>query len=135
MSKLVFPTHVGVFLCNRGEPHQRPGLPHARGGVSVCLALSPLVFAVFPTHVGVFLWCRLKHRFKSGLPHARGGVSRGGETTRCRRRSSPRTWGCFTLGAGLSGFGIVFPTHVGGRQAGVAPESPFPTVGAFHVCP
>ena len=56
-------------------------------------------------------------------------------------KSSPRTWGCFRFSGNFSSKSPVklnarvFPTHVGGRQAGVAPESPFPTVGAFHVCP
>ena len=70
----VFPTHVGVFLKNKGVLFVSAGLPHARGGVSwiyavlhLCrwssprtwgcffLRLAPPVdFLVFPTHVGVF---------------------------------------------------------------------------------
>ena len=111
----VFPTHVGVFLGSAPRGLLLFCLPHARGGVSACRPSRP------------------RH---AGLPHARGGVSSSTSEVHGKGLSSPRTWGCFTLGAGLSGFGIVFPTHVGGgRQAGVAPESPFPTVGAFHVCP
>ena len=72
---MVFPTHVGVFLKNKGVLFVSAGLPHARGGVSnvprlhhVDVWSSPrtwgcfskelaelLVLTVFPTHVGVFL--------------------------------------------------------------------------------
>ena len=151
----VFPTHVGVFRHHLHERYRETGLPHARGGVSPCSGhvvgyrlSSPrtwgcfqqrvdlfawrLVFPthvgvflpiphtaahplVFPTHVGVFLPCRSCRAVRRRLPHARGGVSRSGRACPVLALSSPRTWG--------------------GRQAGVAPESPFPTVGAFHVCP
>ena len=70
----VFPTHVGVFLCNAVYGLSVDCLPHARGGVSLpCLcylancASSPRTWGcfyccrfrfslctVFPTHVGVF---------------------------------------------------------------------------------
>ncbi len=68
---------------------------------------------VFPTHVGVFLiddgdvvvqWC---------LPHARGGVSKRGDHEKPHHRSSPRTWGCFSIGCGIRCLWCVFPTHVG----------------------
>ena len=108
-------------------------LPHARGGVSKatealkrvqessprtwgCFLLSFFTFflwMVFPTHVGVFLAESLSPIRIQRLPHARGGVSRGGETTRCRRRSSPRTWGCFYRRGQREKMGRVFPTHVG----------------------
>ncbi len=71
---IVFPTHVGVFLCPKRTPTLIFGLPHARGGVSIFLPLLRLVClssprtwgcfclvglqqpgsVVFPTHVGVF---------------------------------------------------------------------------------
>ena len=111
---------------------------------------------VFPTHVGVFL--------SIGTDYAADGAS-SPRTWGCffhlpALRTSgdvfPRTWGCFYCRLYRSNEPRVFPTHVGvfhargglvrfwhclpharggGRQAGVAPESPFPTVGAFHVCP
>ena len=131
----VFPTHVGVFP---GYQLLRPSLwclPHARGGVSTMMTRtsaripsSPRTWGcflsvesnrgktrVFPTHVGVFLGSAPRGLLLFCLPHARGGVSRSGRACPVLALSSPRTWG--------------------GRQAGVAPESPFPTVGAFHVCP
>ena len=72
---VVFPTPVGVFLGQSAGQPLRPGLPHARGGVSVnhlflgtdaessprpwgCflpLQLAPVSPLVFPTPVGVFL--------------------------------------------------------------------------------
>ena len=108
-------------------------LPHARGGVSADMAKplktnssSPRTWGcfhvslfrildqvVFPTHVGVFLISELLLNIEIGLPHARGGVSRCATRGTTGRRSSPRTWGCFSP----SGFTIwsasVFPTHVG----------------------
>ena len=90
---------------------------------------------VFPTHVGVFLVVAKRHGVGGGLPHARGGVSIVGAKGKKWEESSPRTWGCFTLGAGLSGFGIVFPTHVGGRQAEVAPRKPLPHGWGFSRLP
>ncbi len=130
---LVFPTHVGVFLRYPRFTAPRSCLPHARGGVSNDLALlavasesSPRTWGcfrqakksnrccfVFPTHVGVFLAESLSPIRIQRLSHARGGVSRGGETTRCRRRSSPRTWGCFYRRGQREKMGRVFPTHVG----------------------
>ena len=50
---------------------------------------------------------------RAGLPHARGGVSDGGELSRARTESSPRTWGCFQGGRRCCRFSPVFPTHVG----------------------
>ena len=69
--------------------------------------------AVFPTLVGVFLSQLLAGAEVVGLPHARGGVSFGGFFMVYRRRSSPRSWGCFR-GADYSYFcRAVFPTLVG----------------------
>ena len=127
------PRTWGCFF--RAVPCAKPhySLPHARGGVSKatealkrvqessprtwgCFLLSFFTFflwMVFPTHVGVFLAESLSPIRIQRLPHARGGVSRGGETTRCRRRSSPRTWGCFYRRGQREKMGRVFPTHVG----------------------
>ena len=74
--RLVFPTHVGVFLMGERAIMLINSLPHACGGVSQpvesyfekrkssprmwgCFcSFYPLLFfvSVFPTHVGVFLW-------------------------------------------------------------------------------
>ena len=151
----VFPTHVGVFLAPPVHSKAFRGLPHARGGVSttmialtVMLVSSPRTWGCFfravpcakphyslPHARGVFL---RRPRPLSGyrsLPHARGGVSSFHSLHFFSGWSSPRTWGCFTLGAGLSGFGIVFPTHVGGRQAEVAPRKPLPHGWGFSRLP
>ncbi len=113
----VFPTHVGVFLLMLTFRGLRMSLPHARGGVSVVNYGNTLdrkssprtwgcfyqslksfcLFCVFPTHVGVFPR-RPRHPPRCGcLPHARGGVSTPSSLTQRLRRSSPRTWGCFSL--------------------------------------
>ena len=153
--QLVFPTHVGVFLHELKIYGDGLRLPHARGGVSKrrarpvarktssprtwgCFLLSFFTFflwMVFPTHVGVFPKISLAFFKSARLPHARGGVSIVGAKGKKWEESSPRTWGCFTLGAGLSGFGIVFPTHVGGRQAEVAPRKPLPHGWGFSRLP
>ena len=91
----VFPTHVGVFLWFYLVRRAPACLPHARGGVSVTVAISgvgiessPRTWGcfspassdtgdidVFPTHVGVFPLLRYAGQGRPGLPHARGGVS------------------------------------------------------------
>ncbi|KMG98344.1 hypothetical protein SM64_02115 [Klebsiella pneumoniae] len=130
---LVFPTHVGVFLLPSWSTTCRRRLPHARGGVSLkyrfhsnhgvssprtwgCflfLHLSRGWFRVFPTHVGVFPQCSILHRAQGSLPHARGGVSDAYSDFCHRRKSSPRTWGCFYRFALTISTIHVFPTHVG----------------------
>ena len=130
---LVFPTHVGVFLCQYRRLFASACLPHARGGVSQAeryskadRASSPRTWGcffagaararpaiVFPTHVGVFLACCTLLPAGAGLPHARGGVSGRLDADIPVRLSSPRTWGCFRTGALSTGGGKVFPTHVG----------------------
>ena len=133
MSDLVFPTHVGVFP---GVPNafvRGRRLPHARGGVSIYGVVhggvtpsSPRTWGcflhgaaahthavVFPTHVGVFLSIVLHFLRTMCLPHARGGVSFPTQPARSKKKSSPRTWGCFCLAAGQTQGQRVFPTHVG----------------------
>ena len=152
---MVFPTHVGVFLVEIESEDTPQGLPHARGGVSRGKpepdphpASSPRTWgcfswwrndtvsaAVFPTHVGVFLDRMTRPVRGPCLPHARGGVSPDGAGRLCMVGSSPRTWGCFTLGAGLSGFGIVFPTHVGGAPSRGCPRKPLPHSWGFSRLP
>ena len=131
--KVVFPTHVGVFLYCQFTVSHGQCLPHARGGVSGELASpddlhlsSPrtwgcfsffrlLIYSktVFPTHVGVFLKCTYTKYSVQGLPHARGGVSKSPGAGRNVISSSPRTWGCFRAKVRREDQGAVFPTHVG----------------------
>ena len=105
--------HVGVFLADKLRKAGLPGLPHARGGVSLasrqagqekvsspctwgCFPHSSIIIyreLVFPMHVGVFLADKLRKAGLPGLPHARGGVS------------SNRIW--------QSTKNRVFPMHVG----------------------
>ena len=68
---------------------------------------------VFPTLVGVFLGPRHFTIGCVGLPHARGGVSSISGPLPSGRKSSPRSWGCFLLPAGLLPSQRVFPTLVG----------------------
>ena len=95
VERIVFPTHVGVFLKRTKGGSVSKGLPHARGGVSddgSCIergrGSSPrtwgcfqrslrdrAVVSVFPTHVGVFLALWPTWGAYHCLPHARGGVS------------------------------------------------------------
>ena len=89
---LVFPTHVGVFLLLLLYPVWELSLPHARGGVSINM---------------------FRMQFETGLPHARGGVSGTRRLVNGERRSSPRTWGCFSPASSDTGDIDVFPTHVG----------------------
>ncbi len=113
----VFPTHVGVFLQICRDMGAFSCLPHARGGVSACIALADVLvgssprtwgcfyhvravnhrWQVFPTHVGVFPSQGRADGKAHGLPHARGGVSRLLSPPGRAIKSSPRTWGCFCL--------------------------------------
>ncbi len=131
--KMVFPTHVGVFLTSPGPRSGCGGLPHARGGVSGCSegadafrqssprtwGCFPLVpecsrpGAVFPTHVGVFLTLYDVRQQQLSLPHARGGVSDCEQGVWRSHGSSPRTWGCFRPTVRRNWSSDVFPTHVG----------------------
>ena len=124
---------MGVFLPVSCFRSSLDGLPHARGGVSVCTRLYKRVgvssprawgcfylvagvctrYRVFPTRVGVFPARQCHPQSRTGLPHARGGVSRGFCRLPHWNRSSPRAWGCFRLGRRRSQGGAVFPTRVG----------------------
>ena len=137
--KLVFPTHVGVFLRPRHREQAAARLPHARGGVSpetpsrrYLPASSPRTWgcfwctrcargtrSVFPTHVGVFLPDSIAGLRALSLPHARGGVSQRRFYKFGAATSSPRTWGCFHQAARRADEYGVFPTHVGVFPGGV----------------
>ena len=129
----VFPTHVGVFPEKTGGSGSCASLPHARGGVSgtddsidTVLPSSPRTWGcfhnpwaseadtrVFPTHVGVFPEASTDDQDVLGLPHARGGVSQICSWPYLKRKSSPRTWGCFYRWVKGDRGEEVFPTHVG----------------------
>ena len=129
----VFPTLVGVFLPRHHRQGACGGLPHARGGVSFCVARfssengsSPRSWGcfhmghpvaaredVFPTLVGVFPRRTPRPDPRSGLPHARGGVSKKGPRLVSGVRSSPRSWGCFPCIDHAFIIRSVFPTLVG----------------------
>ena len=79
---------------------------------------------VFPTLVGVFLGPRHFTIGCVGLPHARGGVSSISGPLPSGRKSSPRSWGCFLLPAGLLPSQRVFPTLVGVFLLRFAPFRP-----------
>ncbi|SVX19651.1 Domain of uncharacterised function (DUF2825) [Klebsiella pneumoniae] len=131
--RIVFPTHVGVFLLLFAVSFAPQCLPHARGGVSGGpygaerrVTSSPRTWGcfpgggkrcsrvpVFPTHVGVFLIAAGYVQKKACLPHARGGVSVVQITPQISRQSSPRTWGCFCQHRQKPPRLRVFPTHVG----------------------
>ena len=129
----VFPTHVGVFLLRHRSRRRGRCLPHARGGVSPRVQAarqgegsSPRTWGcffgkvfrtsfclVFPTHVGVFLSALSCGSAWGCLPHARGGVSWQASFKSWLRKSSPRTWGCFSTRSASTPRTAVFPTHVG----------------------
>ena len=115
----VFPTHVGVFPLLHESALWPGGLPHARGGVSRHARHGHSVMRVFPTHVGVFLRKLVGELSAKRLPHARGGVSQAEGDEQYNPRSSPRTWGCFSVSVCFFLSESVFPTHVG-----VFPRSP-----------
>ena len=114
--KIVFPTPVGVFLHRQKPIHPRGGLPHARGGVSICDRIASICCKssprpwgcfpirqaklprkrVFPTPVGVFPKKSSAFSALTGLPHARGGVSLSRDILADEYVSSPRPWGCFS---------------------------------------
>ena len=132
-SRLVFPTHVGVFLPSAPLAACPSCLPHARGGVSNIrvtfldigessprtwgcfrrISILILWHGVFPTHVGVFLDIPAVFAYSLGLPHARGGVSEVPYVLISGLESSPRTWGCFLFQVCTGSCLCVFPTHVG----------------------
>ena len=146
---------MGVFLVSTIRDRTALGLPHARGGVSRISAFTAFALVSSPRTWGCFtMMTRTSARIPSSprtwgcfsqvivfspawqsLPHARGGVSYADKRSWVMTRSSPRTWGCFTLGAGLSGFGIVFPTHVGGAPSRGCPRKPLPHSWGFSRLP
>ena len=81
-----------------------------------CFSIWPPVktdVTVFPTPVGVFLGRVTFWKLLISLPHARGGVSMPSKGGLSPSGSSPRPWGCFLVGRGIGGHGLVFPTPVG----------------------
>ena len=110
----VFPTRVGVFLCDKTRKRHHYRLPHASGGVSFSTAsfLAPALSSprewgcfrydallgpyggVFPTRVGVFLPLASLMPLSSRLPHASGGVSDPRRVAWLDGWSSPSEWGC-----------------------------------------
>ena len=133
LTPFVFPTCVGVFPSQRHPLQVMLGLPHVRGGVSdsrmsmyVPIRSSPRAWGcfsgradppaepdVFPTCVGVFPGRLPGSPAPHRLPHVRGGVSKTSASFDCRRRSSPRAWGCFRHRVHLRRPARVFPTCVG----------------------
>ena len=131
--RVVFPTHVGVFLWDAACAALPHSLPHACGGVSGTthdtkyrFSSSPRMWGcfsypssaihtiqVFPTHVGVFPRRVRASTCAHGLPHACGGVSGTLVRTNGVILSSPRMWGCFCSPAAGRQLQEVFPTHVG----------------------
>ena len=129
----VFPTCVGVFLPLREPVITALGLPHVRGGVSLCKMCSagkrgssPRAWGcfytvvarawdrhVFPTCVGVFLVVSAFCGVLACLPHVRGGVSWKSGLTAITTWSSPRAWGCFCSSRRGCCTTPVFPTCVG----------------------
>ena len=77
----------------------------------LCVCASP--FRVFPTLVGVFQSAAYYLTDIISLPHARGGVSDILVRWLAVQRSSPRSWGCFSLFILLRAERDVFPTLVG----------------------
>ncbi len=133
VSRIVFPTPVGVFLAFRFFLRRAFRLPHARGGVSAVIRhhgrprmSSPRPWGcfrnitnslalpiVFPTPVGVFLCDCVIFAAIECLPHARGGVSAAYIKRKVNPKSSPRPWGCFLLSMPWGWCQVVFPTPVG----------------------
>ena len=89
---LVFPTPVGVFPTSWPEPRSKPGLPHARGGVSFWTSQTAPMHWSSPRPWGCFWIIR---------------------TCQDRIKSSPRPWGCFLLTPPHTQPAWVFPTPVG----------------------
>ena len=103
-----------------------PGLPHARGGVSVGALPGTSSEASSPRTWGCFRHGTRHAFFFAGLPHARGGVSSSTYAMCLLSTSSPRTWGCFSGDWPQRAVGVVFPTHVGVFLRAPEKASPFP---------
>ena len=89
-------------------------------------AIQVRVLLVFPTCVGVFPIAASEATSMPRLPHVRGGVSPEKLIERCRKASSPRAWGCFSVYLISTIKDKVFPTCVG-----VFPyETDSPCIGA-----
>ncbi len=90
----LFPTHVGVSLCEHGVmipstplPHTRGGVPYLKGvqlyphcssphtwGCPWAINIPNWQYLLFPTHVGVSLLRLTRPPMRLPLPHTRGGV-------------------------------------------------------------
>ena len=134
ISKIVFPTHVGVFPVQALRRTTVSRLPHARGGVSarpralqVHPVSSPRTWGcfregltagcrewVFPTHVGVFLCLKASPVAAKGLPHARGGVSSDGAPMYYPVGVFPTHVGVFPSQSWTDRFGVGLPHARGG---------------------
>ena len=112
-NRVVFPTHVGVFLPDTSPYWSCSGSSPRTWGCFWCAKILSNLREVFPTHVGVFLYASNSLSLRLCLPHARGGVSSGASFPLPSKGSSPRTWGCFYRRGQREKMGRVFPTHVG----------------------
>ncbi len=111
--KLVFPTHVGVYLVRVSLVQLCKGFPHTRGGVPGGPQGQENMKTVFPTHVGVYRWRHRNGKEYQRFPHTRGGVPNQSIAESFINWFSPHMWGC-TAECGLVGHKLhVFPTHVG----------------------
>ena len=135
----VFPTCVGVFLCNFVGSISCCRLPHVRGGVSKhmvnlgyirkssprawgcfnSICYKEILHSVFPTCVGVFPGSMTTSFSSVSLPHVRGGVSLISARFGPAASSSPRAWGCFSLPQPPLLAPFVFPTCVGVFLGGI----------------
>ncbi len=82
--------------------------------------------------MGVFPCTRRSLTVSSSLPYARGGVSDGAAYDGFGAESSPRLWGCFSVGDRRERARLVFPTPVGVFLIGVSPT--FILLGLPHAC-
>ncbi len=148
LTRVAFPTHVGMDRVRWISDPRRGRVPHARGdgpeAVQNCpfwKKRSPRTWGwtasagddaagveAFPTHVGMDRCGAGRAGGGNRVPHARGdGPSTSPQGGRLAQRS-PRTWGWTGLIVAPAGSDSAFPTHVGMDRHLASRAGPWPCV-------
>ncbi len=112
-SRLIFPTHVGMFRSDHGTTHSRLNFPHACGDVPMEKKKAVFKKSIFPTHVGMFRSMLCPFVRIIYFPHACGDVPSCIFQEKHHMEFSPRMWGCSVVNGRRQSRRLIFPTHVG----------------------